>query len=276
MPVVELMRLHKPLPIFMLFFPCFFGILLSSNGIIDWFLVALFFFGSVIMRSAGCIINDIWDQNLDRQVERTKDRPLASGDLSNIDAIIILFILLFVGLFILLQLRVKSIFVALSSIVLVVLYPSLKRFTYFPQICLGFVWNIGILVAHFNIAEQITIQIIIAYIACIFWTIGYDTIYAFADIVDDKKVGIKSTAIFLEKRNPKLYIGFCYFIFITGMVIANFMAGKLSYFMILFLCLAYGSLLMQVCNIKIEGGVANIDIFYNNVFVGLVVSASML
>jgi 4-hydroxybenzoate polyprenyltransferase len=268
------MRLHRPLPIFFLFYPCFFGLAISSESQIDWYLVFLFFLGSLIMRSAGCIINDLWDQDIDKKVERTKTRPLASGAISNWNAILILSILLSCGLLILLNLTISSILIAAFSMIFVVVYPLLKRFTYFPQLCLGLVWNIGLLVAHFNVANQITTPVVIAYIACIFWTIGYDTIYAFADIIDDKKIGIKSTAIFLQDKNPKFWIIIFYIIFILGMLVAVMLGGKfnrISPYFIAF-CLLY----RQVYLLDVNGNISNITLFQNNFWVGMLITIGLI
>ena len=272
MPIIRLLRLDKPIPIFLLFYPCFFGLFLSSEYHNHWNLILIFLTGALIMRSAGCIINDLLDQNFDRQVTRTKNRPLASGDLSNLDAIIILLTLLFCGLLILLSLTKESILIGFCSIILVIIYPLLKRFTYFPQILLGILWNIGILIAHFNISKNLNKEILIAYIGCVFWTIGYDIIYAFTDIVDDKKIGIKSMAIFLQDKNPKFWLLGFYTIFILCMIVATFYARKLDFTIIICYIIAYVLLCIQVKKVKILGDISNILLFQSNFLVGFVIS----
>ena len=272
--IISLLRLQNPIGAFLLFFPCAFGILFSSNHEINLSLIKLFFIGSIIMRSAGCIINDLFDQNLDKLVERTKNRPLASGALANLDAIIILAILLFIGLLIISLLSTKSILLGFSSMIFVISYPLFKRFTYFPQLCLGIVFNIGILVSYIN-TMPLNHGIIIAYIGCIFWTLGYDTIYAFADIKDDKKIGIKSTAIFFQNISPKLWITSFYVIFICCMMICSHILSQLSIIMMITYISAFLMLLYQATQVDIQGNLSNIRLFKLNYFVGFIIIIGM-
>jgi 4-hydroxybenzoate polyprenyltransferase len=276
MNIINLLRLYNPLPIFLLFYPCFFGLFLSQKGNFQWKLAALFFVGATVMRSAGCLINDLFDKDLDIAVERTKNRPLASKSLSILSALIILGLLLSCSLFILSHLNINSILIGISAMPIVITYPLLKRFTYFPQVCLGIVWNIGILVSYLNVSNHLTIELLLAYVGCIFWTIGYDTIYAFSDIIDDKKIGVKSMAIFLENKNPKLWLSIFYYIFIFCMILATFFAKKLNLVMIICYVISSGLLYKQVKSVDISGNISNIGLFKSNFWVGLTISIGII
>jgi 4-hydroxybenzoate polyprenyltransferase len=174
--------------------------------------LALFGAGSVLLRGAGCTINDLWDKDYDRQVERTKTRPLASGALSTKQALGFLALQLSLGLLILLQLNDYSKLIGASSLLLVATYPLFKRFTYWPQAFLGLTINWGALLGYAAVtgALENTSVVLPLYIGCIFWTLLYDTIYAHQDRQDDVKAGVKSTAL-LFGSNTKVYLsGFAF------------------------------------------------------------------
>lgn len=214
-PVTRLLRLNKPAGIFLLFWPCAYAILLFGKSSFDQLrLLIIFFFGSFVMRAAGCIINDIFDKELDVKVARTKTRPLAEGSISLSSALTILLVLLCIGFLTVLSLPISAIKISLFSSILVVCYPLVKRFSNFPQVFLGFTFNIGVLAATSAVCGRLSLESVILYIGCIFWTIGYDTVYGFMDIMDDKKIGIKSLAIILEGPNFKAWIMAFYTIFI--------------------------------------------------------------
>ena len=201
---IYLMRLDKPTGFLLLFWPCSWGMAYNLNYLhisYQWFyFLFLFFVGSILMRSAGCIYNDIVDKEIDKKVERTKNRPLASGKVSLRNAWILILTLCFLSLIILFQFNIKTIFFGLSIIFIVLLYPFAKRFTYWPQLILGIVFNFGILLSWLSLNDSFIIGIILLYLSGIFWTVGYDTIYALQDIVDDKKIGVKSLALLLDKK----------------------------------------------------------------------------
>ena len=201
---IYLMRLDKPTGFLLLFWPCSWGMAYNLNYLqisYQWFyFLFLFFVGSILMRSAGCIYNDIVDKEIDKKVERTKNRPLASGKVSLRNAWILILTLCFLSLIILFQFNIKTIFFGLSIIFIVLLYPFAKRFTYWPQLILGIVFNFGILLSWLSLNESFITGIILLYLSGIFWTLGYDTIYALQDIVDDKKIGVKSLALLLDKK----------------------------------------------------------------------------
>ena len=209
-----LIRINKPTGIMLLMFPAIWSILIVLKEEIDIYLLLLFAYGSFIMRSAGCIINDIIDKKFDRNVERTKLRPLASKNLESSDAIILFIIFLSIGLSILLSLNSTCILLGFIAFPLILLYPLMKRFTYFPQFFLAIVFNFSVLISWTAAKGGFDIQSLLLYLACIFWTLGYDTIYAYQDIDDDKKIGVKSLAIYLEK-NIKFWVASFYLIFIS-------------------------------------------------------------
>ena len=200
-----LIRINKPTGIMLLMFPAIWSILIVLKEEIDIYLLLLFAYGSFIMRSAGCIINDIIDKKFDRNVERTKLRPLASENLESSDAIILFIIFLSIGLSILLSLNSTCILLGFIAFPLIFLYPLMKRFTYFPQLCLAIVFNFSVLISWTAAKGEFDNQSLLLYLACIFWTLGYDTIYAYQDINDDKKIGVKSLAIYLEKNIKAMY-----------------------------------------------------------------------
>lgn len=165
----------------------------------------LFTLGAILMRSAGCIYNDLTDIKFDQAVERTKSRPLASGAMSKKTALFSMGLLLFFSALILFQLTPCAIAIGFAALALTFLYPWMKRITYWPQLFLGLAFNIGALMGYASITNALSLSCILLYIGGIAWTLLYDTIYAYQDIYDDLKVGVKSSAIFCRK-NPKLYL----------------------------------------------------------------------
>ena len=213
---LDLIRFYKPIGFLLLMWPCWFSlslIKLEINLLLSWLII--FLMGSFFMRSAGCIINDMVDKEIDKNVYRTALRPLASGNISLTEASILLFILLFLSLLILLQFKFFTMIIGLLSIPFVILYPFAKRFTHFPQIILGLIFSWGILIVAYEFNQKINLNHIVLYVACVFWTIGYDTIYAYQDKEDDIKNSIKSTAVFFD-QNGKFFVFICYFIVISA------------------------------------------------------------
>ena len=210
-----LIRINKPTGIWLLMFPTFWALIMASGGKINIQLFILFAFGSFIMRSAGCIINDIIDKKIDSNITRTKNRPLASGSLNNSDALILLIIFLSIGLSILLSLNTNCIILGITIFPLIIIYPFMKRLIYFPQLILAITFNFGTLIAWVAVTGYIDKKSLILYFSCVFWTLAYDTIYALQDKIDDEKFGIKSLAIYMGKNN-KYWIIFFYLCFISG------------------------------------------------------------
>ena len=214
--LINLARLDNPIGIFLLLFPCLLGITIASDQI-NLEISTLFTLGAITMRSAGCIINDIVDRNLDKKTVRTKDRPLANEQLTLKEAYYFLLFLLIIGLLILIKLNQIVIILGLAIIPLIVLYPYMKRITYFPQLFLGIIFNWGVLMGYASIKNTLDPEIFFLYAACIFWTIGYDTIYAHQDKKTDVKIGIKSTAILFGKKT-KLCLCMLYLLMILNLV----------------------------------------------------------
>lgn len=217
-PYLRLARIDRPIGSWLLFWPCAFGVALSLPGAVapyggdPWrviLLCALFALGSIAMRGAGCTWNDIADRDIDAKVERTRGRPLPSGRISLFQAFVFLGIQLLIGAGVLLMLRREAQIVALSSVALIVLYPFLKRVTFFPQVGLGLVFNWGVLVASAEMTGTISTAALLLYAGCVLWTVGYDTIYAHQDREDDLAAGVKSTALFFAERS-RLAIGVLY------------------------------------------------------------------
>ena len=210
---LELTRLNKPIGVMLLFWPCAWGLTLAyyfNNEILLYFkYLLLFFLGSVLMRSAGCIFNDIVDRNLDKKIKRTKRRPIAAKKISPQRAFIYIILLCLIALAILLQFNQLTVVLGMSSMILAFAYPFMKRITYWPQLFLGLTFNWGILMGWTAMTNNISIEPIILYLSAIFWTLGYDTIYGLQDIKDDEIIGIKSTSIKF-KKNVKFFIGTCY------------------------------------------------------------------
>ena len=207
-PYLRLMRLHQPVGIWLLFWPCAWSLLLAS-GHIDLKKIILFFVGSLLMRSAGCIINDITDRNIDKHVERTKTRPIASGELSVGQGIGLLLVLLALSLQVAMQLGLHVVFWAALSLIPIAVYPFMKRITWWPQVFLGLVFNWGALMGWAAVHQTITAPAIFLYIGGVFLTLGYDTIYALQDRDDDTKIGVRSTALRLGK-NIKFFVAVFY------------------------------------------------------------------
>ena len=233
---IQLTRLNKPIGFLLLFWPCVWGLTLAYyySGATNLYLkyIILFFLGSVLMRSAGCIFNDIVDRDFDKKVKRTKERPIASGKISIVGALIYIILLCLIALLILLQFNLLTILLGMSSMVLAFCYPFLKRITYWPQLFLGLTFNWGIIMGWSSMLNNISIEPIILYLAAIFWTLGYDTIYGLQDMYDDEIIGIKSTSIKF-KNNVKVFVGSCYSLCVLFVLILYFMMEIDKYLLIL-------------------------------------------
>ena len=220
---IELTRLKKPIGFMLLFWPCAWGLTLAYDFSLSlnnyFFYLILFFLGSVFMRSAGCIVNDVLDKKYDAQVVRTKNRPIASGKISIKLAIIYSLLLCFFALLVLLNFNLFTIILALGSMPLAFTYPLMKRFTYWPQLFLGITFNYGLILGWTAIKGEISIVPVLFYLGAIFWTLGYDTIYGYQDIKDDEIIGLKSTSIKF-KGKAKKFLFACYtsllFFFLIG------------------------------------------------------------
>ena len=212
---IELTRLNKPIGFMLLFWPCSWGLAyaysINKNFELFVYYLILFFLGSVLMRSAGCIVNDIVDVNFDKKVKRTKNRPIASKKISIFYSLLYVVFLCFLAFLILIQFNLLTICLGIGSMIPAFLYPYMKRITYWPQLFLGLTFNWGIIMAWAAVNNNISHEIIALYISAIFWTLGYDTIYGAQDMSEDEIIGLKSTSIKF-KNYIKLFVGISYFI----------------------------------------------------------------
>ena len=245
---IELTRLNKPIGFMLLFWPCAWGITLAYyfNNQTELYLkyLILFFCGAILMRSAGCIFNDIADKNFDKKVKRTKHRPIVSERISISKAFIYIIVLCLIAFVILLQFNFLTIILGMSSMILAFAYPFMKRFTYWPQLFLGLTFNWGIIMGWASIANDISIEPIILYISAIFWTLGYDTIYGLQDAKDDEIIGIKSTSIKF-KNSVKMFVGTCYSVCVFLILFLVFLMEIDKYLLLLSIFFIF-SLLYQV------------------------------
>ena len=276
---IELTRLNKPIGFMLLFWPCIWGLTLAYDFALSLeifiFYGALFFSGSVLMRSAGCIVNDISDKNFDKLVERTKDRPIASGKISIRLAAIYASILCAVAFLVLINFNKFTILMALISMPLAFTYPLMKRFTYWPQLFLGITFNYGLVLAWISIKNDISLIPIIFYFGAIFWTLGYDTIYGYQDIKDDEIIGVKSTSIKF-KNNPKKFVLVCYLIFIVSLILIGLIM-KFNLFYFLFLIIPVFQLIFfQILKLDINNSTSCLAKFKSNNFVGLLILINLL
>ena len=275
----ELTRLKKPIGFMLLFWPCTWGLTIAydfQNGI-DQFIyyMILFFCGSVLMRSAGCIVNDIIDKDFDRNVERTKNRPIASGKITTKLAIIYSIILCLLAFFVLLNFNFLTVLLAIASMPFAFTYPLMKRYTYWPQLFLGFTFNYGLLLGWTAINESISLIPIVFYFGAIFWTLGYDTIYGFQDIEDDEIIGVKSTSIKF-KESPKIFLSICYSLFIFCYLIMGLKLSLNNYFFAGIILAIIHLFFFQILNFDKKDKKKNLNIFKSNNLLGLIVLISIL
>jgi len=276
---IELTRLKRPIGFMLLFWPCLWGLTLvydfNSNLFNYFFYSALFLSGSILMRSAGCIVNDIADKNFDQKVERTKNRPIASGKVSVKLASTYAFILCGIAFLVLINFNKLTILMALISMPLAFTYPLMKRITYWPQLFLGITFNYGLVLAWISISGEISIIPIIFYLGAIFWTLGYDTIYGFQDIKDDEIIGVKSTSIKF-KNDPKkfLFISYCMFI-ISLFLIGILMNFKMYYFLFMIVPILH-LLVFQIAKLNTNLSLDCLIKFKSNNILGLIIFTNIL
>ena len=271
--LINLARLNNPIGIFLLLFPCLLGITIASDQI-NLEIFTLFTLGAITMRSAGCIINDIIDRNLDKKTVRTKDRPLANEQLTLKEAYYFLLFLLIIGLLILIKLNQIVIILGLAIIPLIVLYPYMKRITHFPQLFLGIIFNWGVLMGYASIKNTLDPKIFFLYAACIFWTIGYDTMYAHQDKETDVKIGIKSTAILFGKKT-KLCLCMLYLLMILNLVSTGIVFQLTSSFYLI-TTVIFLHLIWQIYTLEINDPKNCLSRFKSNRWVGLAMLTAII
>jgi 4-hydroxybenzoate polyprenyl transferase len=276
---IELTRLNKPIGYMLLFWPCIWGLTLvyDFNSEINTYYKYLIFFllGSILMRSAGCIINDITDKKFDQKVERTKNRPIASEKISIKLALLYALVLCFCAFLILINFNLFTIVLALASMPFAFSYPLMKRFTYWPQLFLGITFNYGLVLAWISINSSISLAPILFYIGAIFWTLGYDTIYGYQDIKDDEIIGIKSTSIKF-KNNPKTFLTLCYSFLLISLILIGVLMNFNNIFY-LFLIIPFCHLFFYQINfLNINKPEDCLKIFKSNNVLGLIVCMNIL
>jgi 4-hydroxybenzoate polyprenyltransferase len=249
---IELTRLNKPIGFMLLFWPCSWGLAYAYMGnqntnLFTYYLI-LFFLGSLLMRSAGCIFNDIVDKDFDKKVKRTRKRPIAAGKITINQSLVYVAFLCMLAFIILIQFNYMTIILGLSSMFLAFSYPFMKRITYWPQLFLGVTFNWGLIMAWTAMGNIISLEIVILYFSAIFWTLGYDTIYGTQDISDDEIIGLKSTALKF-KNNIKKFVTMTYIITITSIIYLfkdSFKFDVSTFFIFLF----FISLVYQIIKFK--------------------------
>ena len=276
---IVLTRLTKPIGYMLLFWPCLWGLTIAYDFNNDFnifiFYLFLFFAGSILMRSAGCIVNDIADRNFDKQVARTKNRPIASGKISIFLATVYVIILCSLAFLVLINFNKLTIFLAIASMPLAIIYPLMKRFTYWPQLFLGITFNYGLILGWVSINESISFIPLVFYLGAIFWTLGYDTIYGYQDIKDDEIIGVKSTSIKF-KNNPKKILYLFYLITFLSLISLGYLM-KFSYIYFIFLIIPFLHFFVyQIGRLDIKNASSCLKLFKSNNFLGLIIFLNLL
>jgi len=273
-PYLRLMRLDRPIGTWLLLFPCWWSIALASDGLPSLWLMLLFAIGSVVMRGAGCTVNDIADHKFDAQVARTAGRPIPSGAVSVKQAALFLGAQLLVGLAILLLLNKTAILMGVASLALVFPYPLMKRITWWPQAWLGLTFNWGAVMGWAAVTDGMDWAPIALYIAGLFWTLGYDTIYAHQDKEDDILVGVKSTALRLAEATPEWLAGF-YALTLALISLSGWLAG-LSWVFYPLMLVAAGQLVWQLKRLEMNDSANCLHLFKSNRWFGWLVLVAIV
>ena len=273
-PWYQLARLDKPIGFLLLMWPCLWSYTLGSTIFsynISLKYIIYFILGSILMRGAGCTWNDLLDKKYDAKVKRTQNRPLASNKISSVNAIIFLIFQLFLSLLILIQFNNITIIIGLLSIIPIIIYPLMKRITWWPQVFLGITFNWGAIMGWTAATGEITYHCMIMYIGCIFWTIGYDTIYAHQDKIDDNFLGLKSTAILFGSKT-KFALSIFYLIFISSiLIIINIIEIKSFLINSLFIFFIFAHLFSQIFFLNIDNPDNCLKIFKSNNSLGVII-----
>ncbi len=273
-PYLELMRLDKPIGIWLLFLPAAWAV--GFNAINQFqllFLMVMMLLGAIFTRSAGCVINDLIDRRLDIAVERTRNRPLASGTVTVPQAIILVQFLLLLALLIVVRLPQPVFYLALLALPMIAAYPFMKRYTWWPQAFLGITFNLGVLMGWVATEHPLAPAAFTLYLAAIFWTLGYDTIYAVQDMDDDARIGIRSSARIVGHR-LRSFIGMCYTLMFALLIVTGLLMHANSPYYIGLAVAAYLAR-RQVTALPCLSEYAG-AIFRSNQWLGLVILAGIL
>ena len=276
---IDLTRLKKPIGFMLLFWPCAWGLTLAYDFTENlnnyFFYLILFFLGSVLMRSAGCIINDILDKEFDAKVFRTKNRPIASGKISVKLAFFYALTLCLVAFLVLLNFNLFTIILALGSMPLAFSYPLMKRITYWPQLFLGITFNYGLILGWTAIKGEIDLAPILFYIGAIFWTLGYDTIYGYQDIKDDEIIGLKSTSIKFKGKEKKFII-LCYIFLLIFLGVSSYYMKLNNFFYFLLLIPMFHLFFYQIKIFQPNKPKSCLKAFKSNNIFGLIIFLNIL
>ena len=276
---IELTRLKKPIGYMLLFWPCAWGLTLAydftGEKITYFFYLSLFLSGAILMRSAGCIINDIADRKFDSKVLRTKNRPIASGKISLKRGIIYSLILCLIAFLVLIQFNYLTIILALGSMPLAFTYPFMKRYTYWPQLFLGITFNYGLMLGWTSIENNLNFIVIILYFGAIFWTLGFDTIYGFQDIKDDEIIGLKSASIKFKSK-PHLFLKLCYAIFLISLFMVGWLMQFNKFYYLGLIIVGFHMFFIQIQKLVINNSKNCLNTFKSNNLLGLIVLISLL
>lgn len=265
--LIALTRIHKPIGIFLLLWPVCWGLWLAAHGLPSIKLAVIFITGVIVMRSAGCIINDIADRNFDRYVKRTQSRPLTTGQIKVYDALIAFSLLCLLGLLLVLQLNTLTVVVAVIALILSMLYPLMKRFMPLPQVMLGIAWYLGIIMSFTATLGYVPLTGWLLYLTGIIWTIIYDTMYAMCDKTDDLQLGLYSSALTFGSYT-RVILGILQFIMLLLLVVIGWL-NQLSLYYYLSLVATIGFFLYQQHLLKQHSTQYYFDAFTNNHWVGL-------
>ncbi|WP_169544535.1 4-hydroxybenzoate octaprenyltransferase [Sneathiella aquimaris] len=270
-PYLKLSRVDRPIGTWLLLFPCWWSVALATGQgqLPDAFLLVCFAIGAFVMRGAGCTLNDIADRNFDGMVERTRKRPIPSGQVSVRQAVIWLAVQCLVGLLVLLQFNLPAIIVGAASLVLVAIYPFAKRFTYWPQFFLGLAFNYGALLGWVGQTGSLSWTAVILYVGGISWTLGYDTIYAHQDKEDDILIGVKSTALKFGNQTTDWLFGF-YLITLLSLTLCGWL-NDLSVLFYIGIAGAGAHLLWQIRYLDIDNSDRCLMLFKSNKIFGAIV-----
>ena len=276
---IELTRLKKPIGYMLLFWPCAWGLTLAydfTNNINTYLLYIVFFFlGSVLMRSAGCIVNDILDRKFDKRVYRTKNRPIASGKISVTLGLTYSIIVCLLAFLVLINFNYFTIIVALASMPLAFTYPLMKRYTYWPQLFLGITFNYGLILGWTSIYSEFNLIPLIFYFGAIFWTLGYDTIYGFQDIKDDEIIGLKSTSIKFKSK-PSIFLIICYSTFLTSLILIGILSNMNNLYFLFLILIFFQLFFLQLMKLKINEPLRCLEIFKSNNLLGILVFTALV
>ncbi|MFM7083766.1 MAG: 4-hydroxybenzoate octaprenyltransferase [Hyphomicrobium sp.] len=279
-PYLRLMRLDRPIGTWLLLYPCWWSVLLANmipprmeTTTLVWLLL-LFAGGAVTMRGAGCAYNDFIDRDFDAKVTRTANRPIASGQISHKQTVILIFVLSMIGLGILLQLNQFSIILGASSTLLVLVYPFMKRVTNWPQLFLGLVFNWGALLGWSAVKGDLSVSAFALYVGAVLWTIGYDTIYAHQDAKDDVMLNLKSTALRFGEKSAT-WVGGFYFVAVVCWGIAGLLADAQSVFFLSLLLVGL-QFVWQVFSFDPKDPAKCLQCFRSNKYVGAALFIGLL